>query len=352
MGVDLSVWIVRLVLGAVFALSAVGKFADRPGTRKAMAEFGVPAGQVRAVAWGLPAAEGCVAGALLPGVTAAWAGLAALLLLCVFTIAVARLLRRGVRPACSCFGSMSEEPIGLATVVRNGALMVLAAAAAWGSVRRPGVPGALPAGRAAEVAALVVIGAVLWWLGGQVRVLRHQVDRQALSMLGAEGLPAGSVAPEFELSGSLADRTSLARLLAGGTSVLLVFAHPECEICATLAGELPRWQERLRDRLTIAVIANGDLEENLAWGRERGLGDVPVLVQQGNEAALRYRVRGTPSAVLVTADGRIAAPVARGPIAIRELIIFAKTAKPDKSPALRLSIDHVKWVHSGNSLRK
>ena len=108
----------------------------------------------------------------------------------------------------------------------------------------------------------------------------------------------------------------------------------------------------MRDRLTIAVIANGDIEENLAWGRERGLGDVPVLVQTGNEAALRYRVRGTPSAVLVTADGRIAAPVARGPIAIRELIIFAKTAKPDKSPALRLSIDHVKWVHSGNSLRK
>jgi hypothetical protein len=336
--VDTGVWIARLILSAVFALSAFGKLADRPGSRKAVAEFGVPAGWVSTVAWGLPAVEGCLAGALLPGVTAPWAGLAALLLICVFTVVVARLLRRGLRPACSCFGTLSEAPIGLATVLRNGVLMALAAAVTWGSLRRPGVPGTLPGERAVELAVLVAIGALLGWLAGQVRALRRQVDRQALSMLGAEGLPAGSVAPEFELAGSPDGRTSLARLLAGGTSALLVFAHPECEICATLAGELPRWQERLRDRLTIAVIANGDIEENLAWGRERGLADVPVLVQLGNEAALRYRVRGTPSAVLVTADGRIAAPVARGPIAIRELIISAKAAKPDKSPALQLSI--------------
>ena len=348
MAVDQGVWIARLILGAVFALSAFGKLANRPGTRKAVAEFGIPAGRAGTVAWGLPLAEACLAGALLPAATAPWAGLASLLLLCVFTIAVARLLRRGLRPSCSCLGAISAEPIGPATIVRNAALMALAAAVTWSSLRRPGVPGTLPAGRAAELAVLAAIGTLLCWLAGQVSTLRRQVDRQALSTLGAEGLPPGSVAPEFELSGSPGERTSMARLLAGGTSVLLVFAHPGCEICATLAGELPRWQERLRDRLTIVVIANGDLEENLAWGRDRGLGDIPLLVQQGNEAALRYRVRGTPSAVLVTAGGRIAAPVARGPIDIRELINFAKAAKPGKSPALQLPIQYNETVNSGN----
>jgi hypothetical protein len=337
------VWIARLILAAVFALSAFGKLADRPGTRKAVAEFGIPAGRVSTVAWALPLTEAFLAGVLLPGATAPWAGLASLLLLCVFTIAVARLLRRGQRPSCSCLGAMSEEPIGLATIVRNAVLMALAAAATWGSLLRPGVPGTLPAERAVQLTVLAAIGAVLCWLAGQVRVLRRQVDRQALSMLGSEGLPAGSVAPEFELAGSPAGLTSMALLLADGTSVLLVFAHPGCEICATLAGELPRWQERLRDRLTIVVIANGDIDENLAWGRDRGLGEIPLLVQQGNEAALRYRVRGTPSAVLVTADGRIAAPVARGPIAIRELIISAKAEKPGKSPAFRLPHSIFKW---------
>ena len=329
-----GIWIARLILGAVFALSAFGKLADRAGTRKAVAEFAVPADWVGAVAWGLPLLEAALAVTLLPSVTAPWAGLAALLLLGVFTAAVARLLHRGQRPACSCLGAVSEEPIGAGTVVRNGVLMVIAVVVTWGSLTRPRVPQTLPGGYAVGLAALAMIGAVLFWLAGQVRVLRRQVDRQALSMLGAEGLPPGSVAPEFELPGSPGGRTSMERLLAGGTSVLLVFAHPGCEICAVLAGELPRWQERLLGRLTVAVIANGDIEENLAWGRERGLGAVPLLVQSGNEAALRYRVRGTPSAVLVASDGRIAAPVARGPIAIRELLVSVKAAKNVPEPRI------------------
>lgn len=326
-----GVWITRLILCAVFGLSAFGKQADRAGTRKAVAEFAVPADWVGAVAWGLPLLEATLAVTLLPSVTAPWAGLAALLLLGVFTAAVARLLNRGQRPACSCLGAVSDKPIGTGTVVRNGALMVIAVAVIWGSLTRPQVPQTLPGGYAVGLAALAMIGAVLFWLAGQVRVLRRQVDRQALSMLGAEGLPPGSVAPEFELPGSPGGRTSMERLLAGG-SVLLVFTHPGCEICATLAGELPRWQERLLGRLTVTVIANGDIEENLAWGRERGLGGVPLLVQSGNEVALRYRVRGTPSAVLVAADGRIAAPVARGPIAIRELLVSVKAAKSVPEP--------------------
>jgi hypothetical protein len=331
---DEGIWIARLVLCAVFALAAFGKLTDRPGARRAVTEFGVPARHAQLVAWALPAGEACLAVALLPGVTAPWAGLSALALLSVFTVAVARLLRRGERPACSCLGSASEEPIGAATVARNMALMAVAVVVTWGSLRRPQVPGALPAYHAAALAVLAVIGGALAWLTGQVRLLRRQADRQALATLGAEGLPPGSVAPEFELPGSPGAPTSLGQLLSGGAGALLVFTHPGCDICAAVAGELPRWQQRLGGRLTIAVIANGGIEENLQWGRERGLGDVPLLVQQGNEAALRYRVRGTPSAVLVAADGRIAASVARGPIAIRELLISAKAANHARAHAL------------------
>lgn len=89
MAVDLGVWISRLILSAVFALSAFGKLADRPGTRKAVAEFGIPAGWAGAAAWVLPLVEACLAGALLPAATAPWAGLASLLLLCVFMAAPA-----------------------------------------------------------------------------------------------------------------------------------------------------------------------------------------------------------------------------------------------------------------------
>ena len=106
--------------------------------------------------------------------------------------------------------------------------------------------------------------------------------------------------------------------------MLLVFVHPGCELCAALARELPRWRERTVKELTIAVITNGSVEENIAWRSEQQLGDITLMVQESNEASLRYRIRGTPSAVLVDADGRIAAAVARGAIAIRELLTTAR----------------------------
>jgi len=323
--VDYGVWTARLLLSVVFGLSAWGKLTDRRGARTAMAEFGVAARYSTGVAWLVPVVEVVLAVGLLPAATALWAGLAGLVLLGVFTAAVARLLRLGRRPACSCFGSSSEDPIGAATITRNVAFMVVAAAVVWGGLHHPQVPAVLPTDHAVGLAVVAIVAAALLWLVGRVRALRRQVDRQALSTLGAEGLPVGALAPEFELTDSHGGTTTLEQLLARGVGVVLVFAHPGCDICAVLAGELPRWQHRLRDRLTFAVIANGDLTETLAWGRERGLGEVPMLVQQGNEAALRYRVRGTPSAVLVDADGRIAEPVARGPIAIRELFVSART---------------------------
>ncbi|MFI7003999.1 MauE/DoxX family redox-associated membrane protein [Nocardia sp. NPDC050175] len=323
--IEYGVWISRLVVGVLFGLSAVGKLADPVGTRKAVGEFGIPIRRVATVAWGLPALEALVAVAVLVPWTVLPGALLALLLLVVFTVAVARLLRRGERPACSCFGAMSAAPIGARTLVRNGVFLVLALLVAWGAVACPRVPAALPTDDAVWLAVAAALVAVLAWLWGEVHALRKRVDEQALSTLGAEGLPVGAVAPEFSLLDIAGGRTSLASLLERERQVLLVFVHPGCELCAALARELPRWQERTERVLTIIVVGNGDAAEHAEWGRDQGLADIPVLVQQGNEAALRYRVRGTPSAVLIDAEGRVAAPVARGAIAARELIVQAKT---------------------------
>ncbi|MEU2036853.1 peroxiredoxin family protein [Nocardia amamiensis] len=331
--IEYGVWVSRLALCAVFGLSAWGKLADRSATRQAVGDFGVPLRWVPAVAWGLPIAEAVIAVvALVPWVSGV-AAVAALLLLGVFTVVIARLLRRGERPSCSCFGTASAAPIGPKTLVRNAALLVLAAAVGMGAVTHPRVPMGLPADDAIGCAVVAAFSAVLVWLAGQLRVLRRRVDEQALSTLGAEGLPAGSVAPEFELLDARGGKTTLEGLLAGRRSVLLVFVHPGCELCAAMARELPRWHARISDALAIVAVGNGDAAEQAAWGLENGLGEIPSLVQQGNEAALRYRVRGTPSAVLIDPDGRVAAPVARGAIAIRELISNVKTTRRSPAPA-------------------
>ncbi len=317
-------WVSRLLISVVFGLSAWGKLTDRPGTRTSVAEFGVPPRWVTAVGWALPAAEAAIAVAVLAPWTALWAAAAALLLLSTFTVAVARLLARGERPKCSCFGAASEAPISRWTIVRNLTLMVIAALTVWGAVVRPRLPAGLPVDRAAGLAVVAALAGVLTWQGAEVRRLRRGVDEQTAATLGPEGVPVGAVAPEFSLPDTAGGRASLEKLLAGGRRVLLVFVHPSCELCAALARELPRWQERTMGELTIAVISNGGIEENIAWGAEQQLDGIVMMVQEGNEASLRYRVRGTPSAVLIDADGRIAASVARGAIAIRELLTSAR----------------------------
>ncbi|WP_454194479.1 TlpA family protein disulfide reductase [Nocardia sp. Marseille-Q1738] len=330
--IEYGVWVSRLCLCVVFGLSAWGKLADRSAARQAMGDFGVPLRWVPAVAWGLPIAEAMIAiGVVLPWVSGA-AAVAALLLLGVFTVVIGRLLRRGERPSCSCFGTASAVPIGPKTLVRNGVLLALAAAVGVGALTHPRVPMGSPVDDAIGCAVVAALSAVLAWLAGQLRVLRRRVDQQALSTLGAEGLPVGSVAPEFALLDAVGGKTTLEDLLAGDRSVLLVFVHPGCELCAALAEELPRWHARTRDVLAIVAVGNGDAAEQAAWGMEHGLGEIPSLVQQSNEAALRYRVRGTPSAVLIDPDGRVAAPVARGGIAIRELISTVKPARRPRWP--------------------
>ncbi|MBF6220911.1 redoxin domain-containing protein [Nocardia abscessus] len=331
--IEYGVWVSRLGLCVVFGLSAWGKLADRSATRQAVADFGVPLRWVPAVAWGLPVLEATIAVTVLLPWISGLAAVAALALLAVFTVAIVRLLRRGERPSCSCFGGASAAPIGPKTLLRNGVLAALALVVDVGALTYPGVPMGLPADHAIGWAVVAALVAVLVWLAGQLRSLRRRVDEQALSTLGAEGLPVGAVAPEFELFDATGAKTTLEDLLAGARAVLLVFVHPGCELCAALARELPRWHVRTGDALAIVAVGNGDAAEQAAWGVENGLGDIPSLVQQGNEAALRYRVRGTPSAVLIDPDGRVAAPVARGGIAIRELISTVKVVRRTPSPA-------------------
>ncbi|MCX4092386.1 peroxiredoxin family protein [Nocardia sp. alder85J] len=335
--IECGVWFSRLAVAGVFGLSAIGKLADRVATAEAAREFGVPIRWSAAVAILLPVSEGVIAVAVLPAPTAVAAAGAAIVLLVVLTAAVLRLLAAGSRPACACFGAASAEPIGGATVTRNGVLLLVAAVAATGSALRPGVPGDLPVPTWAGLAVIAVLATWQVWTQGRVAMLRRQVDRLALADLGREGLPPGAAAPEFELADTHGGRVALADLVADGRSLLLVFVHAECDICAVLARELPRWQARRSGALTIAVVGNGDVESYAAWARAHDLGDLRVLVQQGNEAALRYRVRGTPSGVLVGPDGRIAAAVGRGPMAIRELMITADGPARRRDPGLERS---------------
>src|SRR5437764_13665199 len=117
---DIGVLVFRLLLVAVLTVAGLAKLVDRAGSRRALAEFGIPATLVSPLATLLPLAELVVAVALIPATTVWWGALGALGLLVAFTFGIGINLAQGRRPDCHCFGQLHSEPVGCPTLARNG----------------------------------------------------------------------------------------------------------------------------------------------------------------------------------------------------------------------------------------
>jgi uncharacterized membrane protein YphA (DoxX/SURF4 family)/thiol-disulfide isomerase/thioredoxin len=307
-----AVLILRVVIAAVFLTAAVGKLLDLPGSRQAMRDFGLrgPLADVAGVL--LPLAELATAAALILRPSAQWGGLAALLLLLAFMAGIGNALRLGVAPDCHCFGQIQSSPAGRGTLVRNA---ILAAGSAvivgWG----PGsaIDTWVNARSAAELVAigvgacaLVLAGLVIQYRG-RLRVISEElgvVQRMAASM--PPGIPVGSPAPGFTLHGLAGEEITLDSVLEPGLPSVLVFVSPTCGSCLELMPKVVRWQKTLADRLRIALISSGTAEDNREAVEQYGVDE--MLLQDRGEVLEAYRIRGTPSAVLVTAAGEIGSP--------------------------------------------
>src|SRR5687767_5406519 len=102
----------RVLLASVFLLASLTKFADLAGSRRSLADFGVPAPFVGSAGILLPVVELIVAVALIPAATAPYGALGAFLLLTLFVAGIGINLARGRRPDCHCFGQLYSKPIG------------------------------------------------------------------------------------------------------------------------------------------------------------------------------------------------------------------------------------------------
>jgi peroxiredoxin len=343
--VDTSILTVRLLLATLFGVAALSKLADHAGWQQALRSFGVPAVLVSPVGTLLPMAELVVAGALLSAATAWWGALGAFGLVLLFAAGIGFNLARGRKPDCHCFGQLRPGPVGLSSLVRNGALAGCAGFVVWQGASDPSPSAIAWWGNLTTmqlmglVAGVVVLGvlAIGGWLG--LRLLRRsgrlqgrlEVLEARLAANGAAarvtqrtashplvGLAVGTLAPSFRLM-SLQDKAfTLDALRALGKPVLLIFSDPGCGACRRLLPDVARWQRDHAADLTIALISRGTSETNRARFAEHGL--THVLLQQDREVAQAYRVRGTPSALLVQANGAIGSPLAGGTEEIRALV--------------------------------
>ena len=318
--------LLQLTLAAVFAVAAVAKWFSPDKTRATLASFGVPDWLLPACTVLLPLAETLTAILILPLVAPRTGALVALLLLAVFTVAIAWQLARGRVVDCACFGEIASRPIGRHTLVRNSLLLAAAALLVW---RGPGTAGEQIAlwlaqrpttdlvGLAFSVNLLCIVGGAC--LAYRLRTQAHRIDaleRRLASMPPAAGLPVGAFAPGFTLPAIGGREHSLDALLAAKKPLVLVFVHPDCGPCSMLLPKIVDWRARLGHKLAFALLTTSSSRGNAPAEYQV----LDTLLEQNRAVSKGYQASSIPSAVLIRPDGTIGSPLAAGPVAIGKLI--------------------------------
>ena len=268
----------------------------------------------------------------------------------LFVAGIANVMVRGREAECHCFGQLHSSRVGWSTLRRNLALALVAGFVIAGERGGSGpsymewINGqsrtdllALSAG--AIALAILAVGG--WFMAHLLRqhgrmLLRLDTLEEEFAKRGiiayphgagsADGLAPGVPAPAFALPDLRGGTTTLDDLLAAGLPLMLVFSHPGCTPCVAMLPEIANWQRSHGADLNIAVISEGNNDDNRAAAAEHGI--ERVLLQREREIADAYEAYATPSSVLVSREGIIASPVAQGAPAIRVLIHSAVATAP------------------------
>lgn len=133
----------------------------------------------------------------------------------------------------------------------------------------------------------------------QLAELRRLVESGGAQ--GEDRLPVGSPAPEFEgldaRSGRRVDSHSL-----NGRGGVLIFLSPECGTCKDLADGL--WRPAMDGLPPIITFCQGGQQSCASFVRRLGP-EVHVLRDDADEAATRYHVSGSPTAVVIDGEQKI-----------------------------------------------
>jgi len=314
----LFIVLLRIALGAIFAVAGITKLLDRRGTGEAVKNFGSPERLAPVLSFVLPIAELAIAAGLLFARTTRISALASLLMLSLFIVVISVNLARGRTHDCHCFGQLHSRPLGWSTLVRNLIFALGAGFVLWQTQARPGSSISSALAQLSSFRWLLLIGVLAVVVAILIYLQRRQKPLPVKTSATPQGLPLDSIAPPFELTAYAGGKSSLAQLLAYGKPLLLIFTNPTCGPCVVLFKEIKEWQESHSEQLTIALISFGTIKENFVNVARNRLGQ--VLLQQKREVAEKYGANVTPTAVVVNTSGRIASPLAAGADEIRELL--------------------------------
>jgi thiol-disulfide isomerase/thioredoxin len=131
------------------------------------------------------------------------------------------------------------------------------------------------------------------------------VDR-ALAAPADEGLPIGSPAPPIEFRGIEGSVEPLVDPL--GKSTVLLFWNPGCGYCQSILPAILAWeQEKHYSAPRLVVVSSGEAEDTIDDGFRS-----TVVLDSEFEVGRAFQAGGTPMAVVVDAEGKIASPLIAG----------------------------------------
>jgi thiol-disulfide isomerase/thioredoxin len=126
-------------------------------------------------------------------------------------------------------------------------------------------------------------------------------------------LGVGNPAPPLRLPDLDGSELDLATFT--GEPTLVLFWNPGCGFCQHMLPDLQAWEANPPSNAPrLLVVSTGDVETNRTLGLQ-----APVVLDQTFAAGRAFGASGTPSAVLIDAEGKIASEVAVGAAAVLAL---------------------------------
>jgi methylamine dehydrogenase accessory protein MauD len=158
-------------------------------------------------------------------------------------------------------------------------------------------------------------------IGSYVSLGADEIKAAVLQAVLPPPAKVGDPAPEINMPGLNGKPVNLDKLKGNETVVL--FWNPGCGYCQEILEDIKAWElERQQDAPRLLVVSSGEVKDNKAQGFQS-----PVALDKDYILGRVYGSAGTPSAVLVDREGKIASEVAVGAEAVFALAGIKRLTK-------------------------
>ena len=327
--------IAPLIVAAVLVVSGFAKLRAPERARSAFAEMRVPdAFRRKSIVRLHPWAEIALAVVLLgaPGVLGFAAAVGSAGLMGIYLWLVIRAVRQPLDVDCACFGSLGDDRITWLTVWRNAWLVVLAGAAVILASEGPSVVTRLGnAGALETVVAGATTALTLWLVLARPRDVGLTEAESANSPL----THAAGAHPDDDyvrirtpaVPVTLADGSvRTLRQLSGERAQLLLFVSEGCQSCIETIAAVPSWRTAMPQLdIRLALPTSPEVSGIASSVPPMTIHDTDYLTWES------FGISGTPSALLLGADGLLAG----GPVTGSEAVpAFVATVTAELGPSV------------------